>query len=168
MSRSIWKSAAWFALIGPLVGAAVALCLLLASFVYYVFFARDEYTSLAENFLALLADALIILFAAYPIGGPGAFAAGATMELLSRRADRRGSSAAALLVGAAISMLVVYGLDEFVLPHPHGDAAPAFGPTIWLLAGGVGGLSAAICCYVSSRRRAGSATAPSTNPDLNP
>ncbi len=143
----------------------MALSLLLASFAFYEFFARDEYTSLTENFLALLADALIILAAAYPIGGPGAFAAGATMEIVSRRAHRSASIAAALVIGAAISMLVVYGVDEYVLPHPHGDAAPAFGASIWLLAGAVGGLSAGICCYVSSRRQAAATREPTQAAD---
>ena len=40
-----------------------------------------------------------------------------------------------------------FALDEFVLPHPHGDAAPLLGFQMWLATAGIGGLSAAICVF---------------------
>jgi hypothetical protein len=44
-------------------------------------------------------------------------------------------------------MLMIFALDEFVLPHPHGDAAPLLGFQMWLATAGIGGLSAAICVF---------------------
>ncbi|WP_158817313.1 hypothetical protein [Methylocapsa sp. S129] len=153
MSRSIWKSAVWFAFVGPPVGAAIAVGLLLASVAFREFFEQDHRISLMEMVPALLVDAAIIFAAAYPIGGPAAFGAGAAIEIMSKRAFGRASCiAASILIGAALSTLIVYGLDEYVLPHPHGDAAAGFGPHIWLSVGGVGALSAAICSYVFLRR----------------
>jgi hypothetical protein len=151
MSRSIWKSCLCFALVGPAVGATMVLCLIAANFAFHDFIDMPP----TEQSLTLLAYAAILFIGGYIVGGPAALATGTVAEIMSRRAfGERWIVAANILVGAAISMATIYGLDEYVLPHPHGDAAPGLGPHIWLLTAAVGALSAAICTFVFMRRRA--------------
>jgi hypothetical protein len=143
MSRSIWRSGAIFALVGPLLGLTIALSFVLASGVT----ARTD-MSLIDQGLAMLTFAPMLLVGAYVVGAPGAFAVGVTIELLSRRAVHKlGMVAASVLLGAAISLLMISALDEFVLPHPHGDATPLLGLQTRLGIAGVGALSAAICVF---------------------
>jgi hypothetical protein len=143
MSRSIWRSGAIFVAVGPLLGLTIALSLVLASGVT----ARTD-MSLMDQLLTMLTFAPMLVIGAYVVGAPGAFAVGVITELLSRRATHKGwMVAASVFIGAAISMLMIFALDEFVLPHPHGDAAPLLGFQMWLATAGIGGLSAAICVF---------------------
>jgi hypothetical protein len=141
MSGSIWRSGAILAFVGPLLGLTIVLGFVLASGAT----ARTD-MSLMDQLLAMLTFAPMLLIGAYVVGAPGAFAVGVTIELLSRRAvPKLGTVAASVLLGAAISLLMITGLDEFVLPHPHGDATPLLGLQTRLAIAGVGALSAAIC-----------------------
>ena len=102
--------------------------------------------SLIDQALAFMTFAPMLFIAAYVIGAPAAFAVGAATQALSARAVPRSAIVAAtVVIGAAISMLITFGLDEFALPHPHGDAAPLLGLHIGLVVAGIGGVSAAIC-----------------------
>jgi hypothetical protein len=48
---------------------------------------------------------------------------------------------------------MIFALDEFVLPHPHGDSAPLLGLQMWLAAAGIGAASATICSFFFLWRR---------------
>jgi hypothetical protein len=77
------------------------------------------------------------------------------MAYASRRGLRKTTSlAACLVIGAAISMLMAFALDELVLPRPHGDSTPLLGPQMWFAAAGIGAVSAAICSIFFLWRRA--------------
>jgi hypothetical protein len=132
-----------FALVGPLLGLTIALILVVAS----GDIARTD-MSLIDQLLAMLSFVPMLLIGAYVVGAPGAFAVGVIMAYASRRAVNKAWLAAAnVIIGAAISMLMIFGLDEFVLPHPHGDATPLLGFQMWLTIAGVGAVSAAICTF---------------------
>ena len=143
MSRSPWPSGLAFALVGPLIGLALFLGLVAASGAI----ARTD-LSLLDQALAMLTFVPMLLIGAYAIGAPAAFAVGVVMALAARRGVHKAASvAASLVVGAAISMLMAFSLDEFVLPRPHGDATPWLGPQMWLAAAGIGAAAAAICGF---------------------
>jgi len=143
MSGSIWRSGAILAFVGPLLGLTIVLGFVLASGAT----ARTD-MSLMDQLLAMLTFAPMLLIGAYVVGAPGAFAVGVTIELLSRRAvPKLGTVAASVLLGAAISLLTISALDEFALPHPHGDATPLLGLQTRLGVAGVGAVSAAICVF---------------------
>jgi hypothetical protein len=123
----------------------MTLCLVLASGEL----ARTD-MSLLDQGLAILSFAPMLLIGAYIVGAPGAFAVGAVLAYGYKRAFHKGATvAASVFVGAAISMLMISGLDEWVLPHPHGDAAPLLGLQTRLAVAGVGAVSAAICSVFS-------------------
>jgi hypothetical protein len=143
MSRSLWRSGLAFALVGPLIGLAFFLGLVAASGAI----ARTD-MSVFEQALAMLTFVPMLLIGAYSIGAPAAFAVGVVMAHATRRGVRKAASvAASLAVGAAISMLMAFSLDELVLPRPHGDSTPLLGPQMWLAAAGIGAASAAICSF---------------------
>jgi hypothetical protein len=80
--------------------------------------------------------------AAYLIGGLAAFTAGASAQLLRERGiGKVWSVAAAVLVGAGISMLTIRELDIHVLPHHMGDPAPLLGSNMWYFIGCIGAVS---------------------------
>jgi hypothetical protein len=150
MSRSPWRSGLAFALVGPLVGLAIFVGLAAAS----GDIARTDMSLLAQA-LAMSSLAPMLLIGAYAVGAPGAFAVGALMAHASGRGVHRAKSvAASLAVGAGISTLMIFALDEFVLPRPHGDSTPLLGSQMWLAVAGVGGASAAICSVFFLWRRA--------------
>lgn len=149
MAQSPWRTGLAFALIGPLLGLGFALTLVTASGAI----ARTD-LSMLDQALAMLTFVPMLLIAAYVIGAPAAFAVGATTQALIRRGVNEGAIiAASVAIGAAISMLLTCGLDEFVLPHPHGDAAPLLGLQMWLTVGGIGGVAAAVCSIAILWRR---------------
>jgi hypothetical protein len=141
MSRSLWRSGLAFALVGPLIGLAFFLGLVAASGAI----ARTD-LSLLDQALAMLTFVPMLLIGAYAIGAPAAFAVGVVVAHAAGRGVRKtGSFGASLVVGAAVSLLMAFSLDEFVLPHPHDDSTPLLGPQMWLAAAGIGAASAAIC-----------------------
>jgi len=151
MSRSPWRSGVAFALVGPLVGLAIFLSLAAASGAI----ARTD-MSLLDQALAMSSLAPMLLIGAYAVGAPGAFAVGVLMAHATGRGVHKAASvAASLVVGAGISMLMIFALDEFALPHPHGDLAPLLGLQMWLATAGIGAASAAICSFFFLWRRRG-------------
>lgn len=56
------------------------------------------------------------------------------------------------LIGFVVSFLAFSGFNEYVLPRPHLDPAPAFGPSMAVAIGVVGALSAIICTLVKFRQ----------------
>jgi hypothetical protein len=143
MSRSPWRSGLAFALVGPLVGLTIFVGMAAAS----GDIARTD-MSLLEQALAMLTFVPMLLIGAYAIGAPAAFAVGVVMAHAARRGVHKAASvAASLVVGAAISMLMIFTLDECVLPRPHGDSTPLLGPQMWLAVAGIGAASAAICSF---------------------
>jgi hypothetical protein len=149
MSQSPWRSGVMFALVGPLVGLAIFLGLAAASGAI----ARTD-MSLLDQALAMSSLAPMLLIGAYAVGAPGAFAVGVLMAHATQRGvHKAGSVAASLVIGAGISMLMIFALDEFVLPHPHGDSAPLLGLQMWLVTAGIGAASAAICSFFFLWRR---------------
>ena len=153
---AVWKSAFWFALVGPPVGLAIILAIPVAGLVWNLLVGRQLAVPADGPAAWTIAEMLLLLpvylIGAYFVGGPAAFAAGAVRQLMADRAYSKLSIAAAnIVVAAGIAMLTVYALDTFVVPHPHLDAAPMFGPRIWLSVGAVAAISAAICTLAPSR-----------------
>lgn len=158
ISRAVWKSALRFALIGPLVGLAIGLCLVLANIARLIVLGHAQEIAPPDGSSAYILPELLlfvpaILAAVYVVGAPGAFAAGATMQIMRERSFATVWIVAAnALIGFAVSFLTFYVVDEYVLPHPHLDLAPQFGPSMCLAIGAVGALSATICTLVKSRQ----------------
>ncbi|MBR0827885.1 hypothetical protein JQ596_20340 [Bradyrhizobium manausense] len=151
------RSAVWFALVGPAVGFAMMFAVSLARLSWQIVMRRSDAVllddSLASTALGFVTVIPVLLIGAYVVGAPAAFAVGAATRLMSDRAvSTLWIVAASLLIGAGISMATIYGLDEFVIPHPHLDSAPMFGPRMWVIVGAVGAASAVMCTLAAMRR----------------
>jgi hypothetical protein len=158
VSRSVWKSALQFALVGPLVGLAIVLGLAVANVARLMILGHASEIappdgSAAVILLKVLPFILVLFAAAFVVGAPGAFVAGAAMQWMRERCFGTiwivGANA---LIGFAVSYLTFSGFNEYVLPHPHLDPAPAFEPSMAVAIGVVGALSAIICTLVKSRQ----------------
>ncbi|MFZ3357690.1 MAG: hypothetical protein WCA56_14045 [Xanthobacteraceae bacterium] len=158
ISRAVWKSALRFALVGPLVGLFIGFCLVLANIGRLFVLGRAREIAPPDGSSAYILPALLlfipaILAAVYVVGAPGGFAAGAAMQIMRERSFAAVWIVAAnALIGFAVSFLTFYMLDEYILPHPHLDPAPQFGPSMCVAIGAVGALSAIICTLVKCRQ----------------
>lgn len=151
------RSAVWFALVGPAVGFAMMFAVTLAGISWQIVTRRSDAVlldgSLVSTALGFLTVIPVLLIGAYVVGAPAAFAVGAATRWMSNRAfSKLWIVAASLVIGAGISMATIYWLDEFVIPHPHLDSAPMFGPRMWVIVGGVGAASAVMCTLAAMRR----------------
>jgi hypothetical protein len=151
-------SALRFALVGPLVGLAIGVCLVLANIARLIVLGHAQGIAPPDgSSLYILPELLLlvpaILAAVYVVGAPGAFAAGATMQIMRERSFATVWIVAAnALIGFAVSFLTLYVVDEYILPHPHLGPEPQFGSSICVAIGAVGALSATICTLVKSRQ----------------
>ena len=102
----------------------------------------------------LLTPFLLTAAGAYIVGAPAAFAVGAAMQAMRERGVKMMPWLlfTNLLLGSALSAMTICGLDLYILPHPHLDAAPMFGERVWFAVAGIGGGAAIICTLFQTAR----------------
>jgi hypothetical protein len=89
VSRSVWKSALQFALVGPLVGLAIVLGLAVANVARLMILGHASEIAPPDGasaviLLEVLPFILVLFAAAFVVGAPGAFVAGAAMQWMLR------------------------------------------------------------------------------------
>ena len=155
MAGSVWKASLQFTLVGPMVGLAIALGILAMNGALAIFFWRaapsPPHCCLPWRPLSSWSRRLCHI-----VGAPAAVRGWGDNGLhvgLGRDHATDSLWPTFWSPGWISPADEIYGLDEFVVPHPHLGASPLLGPSIWLLPVAAIGSAAAVICVLLFRRR---------------